>query len=209
MRRLLALRRAPLQTLHERLDVRVRLHRQAHLVLVLAGGLLQLGDVHRHAHHQLQLAQQRQRRLRDWRPRRRSGERSPTRSPKAGPLVRTWRAAPPRSRLDPRSCSLSSPTARSSRRRRRSPSSPPAGSGERRPAGPRASPRAARRAPRRGPRSAQLNERQRIEGSAPCTITRSRGARGARASRISTDGQEITRAWVSSICTWGRLAWKS
>ena len=45
-----------------------------------------------------------------------------------------------------------------------------------------------------------LNARQRIDGSTPCTSTRSRGARGAGASKISTVGQTISRSLVSSSC---------
>ena len=51
--------------------------------------------------------------------------------------------------------------------------------------------------------------RQRIEGSVPWTSTRSRGARGAVASRISTVGQVIWRFSLSSSAMHGRLAWKS
>ncbi len=54
-----------------------------------------------------------------------------------------------------------------------------------------------------------VNARQRIEGSTPCTSTRSRGARGAHASKISTVGQVIWRFSPSSRAMQGRLAWKS
>ena len=53
------------------------------------------------------------------------------------------------------------------------------------------------------------NARQRIDGSTPCTSTRSRGARGAEASKISTVGQVISRRPFSPKRMHGRLAWKS
>jgi hypothetical protein len=53
------------------------------------------------------------------------------------------------------------------------------------------------------------NERQRIDGSGPCTRIRSRGARGTRAAKISMPGQVISRlrSSLKEIC--GRVAWKS
>ena len=53
------------------------------------------------------------------------------------------------------------------------------------------------------------NERQRIDGSGPCTRMRSRGARGTRAAKISIPGHVISRlrSSVKPIC--GRVDWKS
>src|SRR3984893_15911646 len=53
------------------------------------------------------------------------------------------------------------------------------------------------------------NARQRIEGSTPCTSTRSRGAFGASASNTSTPGHVISRVPESVKRMHGRLAWKS
>ena len=61
-RRLVVGRR--LQALDERLDVGIALHGEVDLALVVAGSLLELGGVHRDADQALQLADQRQRRLR-------------------------------------------------------------------------------------------------------------------------------------------------
>ncbi len=59
-----------------------------------------------------------------------------------------------------------------------------------------------------------VNARHRIDGSTPCTSTRSRGARGALASKISTIGHLISRWPIfdrssASKRIDGRLAWKS
>ncbi len=55
----------------------------------------------------------------------------------------------------------------------------------------------------------ELKLRHRIEGSTPWTSTRSRCARGAGASKTSTEGQLISRFSFSPKRTHGRLAWKS
>src|SRR3984893_1720894 len=50
---------------------------------------------------------------------------------------------------------------------------------------------------------------QRMDGSTPCTSTRSRGALGAGASKTSTPGQVISRCPLRVKRMHGRLAWKS
>ena len=51
--------------------------------------------------------------------------------------------------------------------------------------------------------------RQRNEGSAPATSTRSHGASAGRAARISTSGQTIGALPPEVRLTSGRVAWKS
>ena len=53
------------------------------------------------------------------------------------------------------------------------------------------------------------NVRHFIDGSGPPSRTRSRGARGTRASKISTVGQVISRVCPSVSLISGRVAWKS
>ncbi len=54
-----------------------------------------------------------------------------------------------------------------------------------------------------------VNVRQRIDGSAPLTRIRSRGARGTRTSERTTSGHSSARAPDSSRVIFGRVAWKS
>src|SRR5829696_387221 len=53
------------------------------------------------------------------------------------------------------------------------------------------------------------NVRQRYAGSGPVRITRSRGARGTRASCTSMSGHSIRRWWLPDSRTVGRVDWKS
>ena len=53
-----------------------------------------------------------------------------------------------------------------------------------------------------------LNVRQRIDGSTPCTSTRSRGARGAGLEDLDARPVDLALA-VRRSCIVGRLAWKS
>ena len=75
-------------------------------------------------------------------------------------------------------------------------SSPPGACAARRQAARPGTPPPAPPAPPPGRPGASLNARQRIDGSTPCTSTRSRGARGAVASKISTVGHAISRVWL-------------
>jgi hypothetical protein len=54
-----------------------------------------------------------------------------------------------------------------------------------------------------------VKERQRVEGSGPPSSTRSRGARGTRATKTSTVGQMISRTPAGPVLTFGRTVWKS
>ena len=127
-----------LQALDERLDVGIGLHRQADLVFVVGGGLLQLGDVDRDADQHFDPAHQRQRRLRARGRRHVVGHARPDARRGQPGLRRSVCAARRRSRSGPRSVEAFMPRRSISAGSDASPSSPPAASAARRPAALRA-----------------------------------------------------------------------
>ena len=183
-----------LEPFDERLDVGVALHGEADLALVVGRRRPRARRRRPRRRQAFEPAHERQRRLRvggrgdvvgDARPQARRGQ----------PGLRRRRCAGRRrSRSGPRSWRPCSPGARPATGRRRARSSPPGGcAGRRRAARPSETTSCTPSASARSTRCA-LNARQRIDGSTPWTSTRSRGARGARASKTSTVGQTISRA---------------
>ena len=183
-----------LQAFDERLDVGVALHGQPDLALVVAGGRPPARRRRRRRRSGLPASAPAPAPPSGWWPRRRSGGRRPTGSPTGSPASRRRCAGRRRCRSAPRSSRAQTRGAPSAPGRRRSRSSRPgAYAGTSPSSAPSETTTCTPSASARSTRCA-LNARQRIDGSTPCTSTRSRGARGARASKTSTDGQTISRA---------------
>ena len=190
---LFAVRRL-LQAFDERLDVGIAAHRQPHLALVVGGRRSRARTRPPTRRSALRSCAAAPAPPSGWPPPPRSAAPPPTGSPTAAPRARTPCAARRRSPSAPRSSTAGCRGARAAPRRRRGRSSP---TGRVCGTSPSSAPSVTTTCtPSASARSTMcvLNARQRIDGSTPCTSTRSRGARGACASKISTVGHSISRA---------------